>query len=60
MPPDSVGADPQYRQMGRQGCADGASVGPEHSQEMGSGGMALGAQGARTEQGMGAAEAAWQ
>lgn len=35
MPSDSVGPSPQYRQMGRQGCTDGASVGPEHSQEDG-------------------------
>lgn len=35
MPSDSVGPGPQERQMGRQGCTDGASVGPEHSQEDG-------------------------
>lgn len=35
MPSESVGPAPQYRQMGRQGCTDRASVGPEHHQEGG-------------------------
>lgn len=60
MPSGSVGPGPQHRQMGRQGCTNGASVGPEHHQEDGTRRDGSGTQGASTERGMRAAEAAWQ
>lgn len=65
MPSDSVGPGPQYRQACHPRWTDKAVQmepvwGQSTARKMGSSRMALGAQGASTEQGMRAAEAAWQ